>query len=67
MEITETVLMTGSKHNKSIINKLHDMGCKIVLDDFGTGYSSLAYLKQLPIDTIKIVRSFIRDILTDPA
>lgn len=67
LEITETVLMTGSKHNKSIINKLHDMGCKIVLDDFGTGYSSLAYLKQFPIDVIKIDRSFIRDILTDPS
>jgi diguanylate cyclase (GGDEF)-like protein/PAS domain S-box-containing protein len=67
LEITETVLMTGSKHNKSIINELHDMGCKIVLDDFGTGYSSLAYLKQFPIDVIKIDRSFIRDILTDPS
>lgn len=67
LEITETVLMTGSKYNKSIINKLHDMGCKIVLDDFGTGYSSLAYLKQFPIDVIKIDRSFIRDILTDPS
>lgn len=67
LEITETVLMTGSKHNKSIINKLHDMGCKIVLDDFGTGYSSLAYLKKFPIDVIKIDRSFIRNILTDPS
>ena len=67
LEITETVLMTGSKSNKSMINELHEMGCQIVLDDFGTGYSSLAYLKQFPIDIIKIDRSFIRDILTDPS
>jgi diguanylate cyclase (GGDEF)-like protein/PAS domain S-box-containing protein len=67
LEITETVLMTSSKQNKSMINELHDMGCRIVLDDFGTGYSSLAYLKQFSIDTIKIDRSFIRDILTDPS
>jgi len=67
LEITETVLMTGSKTSQTMINELHDMGCHIVLDDFGTGYSSLAYLKQFPIDTIKIDRSFIRDILSDPS
>jgi EAL domain-containing protein (putative c-di-GMP-specific phosphodiesterase class I) len=59
--------MTGSKTSQTMINELHDMGCHIVLDDFGTGYSSLAYLKQFPIDTIKIDRSFIRDILSDPS
>lgn len=67
LEITETVLMTGSKFSQDMINELHDMGCKIVLDDFGTGYSSLAYLKQFPIDSLKIDRSFIRDILSDPS
>ncbi|NOG59659.1 MAG: EAL domain-containing protein [Proteobacteria bacterium] len=67
LEITETILMTGSKTSQEIINELHDMGCNIVLDDFGTGYSSLAYLKQFPIDALKIDRSFIRDILSDPS
>jgi len=67
LELTETVLMTGSKFSQKMINDLHDMGCHIVLDDFGTGYSSLAYLKQFPIDTLKIDRSFIRDILSDPS
>jgi diguanylate cyclase (GGDEF)-like protein/PAS domain S-box-containing protein len=67
LEITETVLMTGSKFSQNMINELHEMGYRIVLDDFGTGYSSLAYLKQFPIDTLKIDRSFIRDILTDPS
>ncbi len=67
LEITETVLMTSSKFSQKMINELHEMGCHIVLDDFGTGYSSLAYLKQFPIDTLKIDRSFIRDILTDPS
>lgn len=67
LEITETVLMTGSKLSQNMIDELHDMGCNIVLDDFGTGYSSLAYLKQFPIDALKIDRSFIRDILSDPS
>ncbi len=67
LEMTETVLMLGTEYSQNLLNKLHNMGCKIVLDDFGTGYSSLAYLKQFPIDMIKIDRSFIRDILTDPS
>ncbi len=67
LEITETILMTGSTLSQNIINELHGMGCNIVLDDFGTGYSSLAYLKQFPINTLKIDRSFIRDLLTDPS
>lgn len=65
-EITESVLMHNPALSVQIMQKLRDLGVRISLDDFGTGYSSLAYLKKFPIDTIKIDRSFIRDIPSDP-
>lgn len=58
-EITENVLMEDIEHVISVLNKLSSMGAKIAIDDFGTGYSSLQYLQKLPIDTLKIDRSFI--------
>jgi EAL domain-containing protein (putative c-di-GMP-specific phosphodiesterase class I) len=47
------------------LNRLHDMGVRIVIDDFGTGYSSLSYLRRLPIDELKIDRSFIQELTDD--
>jgi len=62
LEITERVLVEEMPIVKSIFNQLKRMNIKLCLDDFGTGYSSLSYLKRFPIDTIKIDRSFIKDI-----
>jgi len=65
LEITETAIFKDLERAKLIINKSIDLGIKIAMDDFGTGYSSLSYLYQLPIDKLKIDRSFVRDLETD--
>jgi EAL domain-containing protein (putative c-di-GMP-specific phosphodiesterase class I) len=62
LELTETAVMAEPEHAMQILTPLHEMGVRIVIDDFGTGYSSLVYLKRLPVDGIKIDRSFVRDL-----
>jgi EAL domain-containing protein (putative c-di-GMP-specific phosphodiesterase class I) len=66
IENTENTLMRDTEGAIGKLRKLADMGVEISIDDFGTGYSSLAYLKKLPVNTIKIDRAFIRD-LDQPA
>jgi len=62
LEITESLLMEENKQIHQSIATLHEMGVKIAVDDFGTGYSALKYLRDFPVDTLKIDRSFIQDI-----
>jgi diguanylate cyclase (GGDEF)-like protein/PAS domain S-box-containing protein len=65
LEITESILLEQDYQAIHILNNLRDFGFEISLDDFGTGYSSLSYLQRLPIDTLKIDRSFIQKIQND--
>ena len=66
LELTESALMGDAGDTVCKLLRLKEMGISISVDDFGTGYSSLSYLKHLPIDTIKVDRSFVRDIVNDP-
>ena len=66
IEITESCVIKFLDSSIELLNQLHSMGIKIALDDFGTGYSSLHYLQCLPIDTVKIDKSFIDHIITNP-
>jgi diguanylate cyclase (GGDEF)-like protein/PAS domain S-box-containing protein len=66
LEITETALLLDDDRSIKTLRALRDMGVRLAIDDFGTGYSSLTYLKQLPIDVLKIDRSFVDGLGTDP-
>ena len=66
LEITESIMMEHLDATLDILGKLKKVGVRFSVDDFGTGYSSLSYLKRLPIHTLKIDRSFIKDIVSDP-
>jgi len=64
--LTENLLVKNIDDVAGKMRELKACGFQFSIDDFGTGYSSLAYLKQLPLDTLKIDQSFVRDIATDP-
>jgi diguanylate cyclase (GGDEF)-like protein len=65
LELTENLIIQNTEETLHKMSRLKDLGIKISIDDFGTGYSSLGYLKNFPIDTLKIDRSFIKDVCHD--
>jgi diguanylate cyclase (GGDEF)-like protein/PAS domain S-box-containing protein len=67
LELTETFLLQDSKSTDLVVHALKRIGVRLALDDFGTGYSSLSYMRRFPVDTLKVDRSFVRDLTTDTA
>jgi EAL domain-containing protein (putative c-di-GMP-specific phosphodiesterase class I) len=63
LEITETALVADAARTYAALQRLHELGVGISIDDFGTGYSSLSYLRHMPVDVLKIDKSFIDEIL----
>jgi diguanylate cyclase (GGDEF)-like protein len=66
IEVTESIFIDNPKNTAETLQSIRDLGVSIYLDDFGTGYSSLSYLVNLPIDTIKVDRAFVKDLSTRP-
>jgi EAL domain-containing protein (putative c-di-GMP-specific phosphodiesterase class I) len=66
LEITESFLMTDPARARALLTELYEMGVHLAIDDFGTGMSSLSYLKNLPVDVLKIDKSFVTHMLDDP-
>ncbi len=67
LEITESTIMADHRRAQTILGRLSKMGVRLSIDDFGTGYSSLQYLQELPVDAIKIDKSFVISMETDPS
>src|SRR5690606_14498288 len=61
LEITESSIMADPARSLKVLTRLHEIGVRIAIDDFGTGYSSLAYLQKLPVNNLKIDKSFIAE------
>ncbi len=67
LEITESLVMSDFDASHALLQRCKDHGIGLAVDDFGTGYSSLSYLHRLPVDTLKLDRSFLSDVLANPA
>jgi predicted signal transduction protein with EAL and GGDEF domain len=66
LEVTESSVVSNREAAVATLREIRGVGVRVAIDDFGTGHSSLGYLKHLPVDTLKIDRSFVRDLATDP-
>jgi EAL domain-containing protein (putative c-di-GMP-specific phosphodiesterase class I) len=66
LEITESSLISNFERSSQAVAQLRNLGVSVVIDDFGVGYSSLTYLKELPVNGVKLDRSFLRDLQRNP-